>query len=255
MSELLKTLNSIKSKVNNAINPKKENKKTQEVLIVENESLSLSEEQKRRERELRKERVLEKTKNYFESINEIIQLNIGGEEIIQSKLSFYKSCTLKLSFLEKLIEHYQNIERRSKPFFINISIESWEVVTEIIRRLDSLYKEKINILTRVEIPVLEVEAENIFLDDWKLIKKSINLKYMPFNKRFTALSEMTTKELNENTITWDRKVKIQCYICGKENQGEFWKIKHSNATRLDYFVVNGYFGTCRICDPQGQKKF
>ena len=50
--------------------------------------------------------------------------------------------------------------------------------------------------------------------------------------------------------TWDRSSTIQCWACGKTNDGNFWKHKY-HSQREDSYCIGGYYGTCKQCDPSG----
>lgn len=199
----------------------------------------------------RKERVEMKLKNFFDTIDQCILLNIGGEIIVKTCIDIYLQFNYKLTIIDKLKSY-----KHSEPLFLDFSSEVWETLVEIIRINPIPSENEYNIYTKADICVLEEEAKVLFDVDWQKIKKLIKLHYLPINKKLIFLNEESSRFPSESdNAFWDSTALINCYLCGKVNNGSFWKIKHSSSTRSDEFVLNGYFGTCMTCDPSGTKKY
>ncbi len=204
----------------------------------------------------RKSRVEMKTKEFLKNCKNTILLNIGGEKIISSNLVLYLNFKHNLSILNKL----KSFDKSKKdPVFIDITLDAWESLSQIIRiNPDKLNKstkltDKICILTTTDIPILEAYALILFESDWEFLRKLFDFQYLTINKRLTFLSKNTDVELDSQL--WNSDVKIKCYVCGKLNDGNFWKQKYSLKKREDEYVIKGYYATCLTCDPSKTKKF
>mmetsp|Transcript_33539 Transcript_33539/g.34845 ORF Transcript_33539/g.34845 Transcript_33539/m.34845 type:complete len:235 (-) Transcript_33539:61-765(-) len=234
MSSIIANLKSIKDKIANFGN------------------LKDSEKPEEKSSEERKKRVKSKVENYFKNTKTVF-LNIGGEAIIPSAVHIYLDFSYQLSIKEKIKTIKEN--SLEKPLFIDMSFDVWETLAEIIRINPSEPHGNL-IYTKADLPVLEVEAARLFLSDWSRIKSMLSIKYLPETKRLKLLKSYQEKGVVDNVSNlWESKIKIKCYICGVANDGKLWKLKYSNSSRRDDFVVDGYFATCKKCDPEKKMKY
>lgn len=236
MSSIIANLKSIKDKVSNL----------KELSILSEPNLFDS----------RKSRVEMKTIEFFKNSKNTVLLNIGGEKIIPSNLVLYLNFKHNLTILNKLNSYDKT---KKDPVFIDITLDAWETLSQIIRiNPDKLNKttkldEKISVYTATEIPILEVYAANLFGSDWDYLKKRFEFVYLTINRRLTFLSK--NNDVEAESQLWGSDVKIKCYICGKLNDGNFWKQKYSSKKREDDYVIRGYYATCITCDATKTKKF
>jgi len=142
--------------------------------------------------------------------------------------------------------------------FLDISPRVFTPLLEIIRRNFSENNEpidKIHILVSCSNDCFKEEAKRLFGDDCDKVLSRFMLDFCTKgeSKRLQKIREELEKNLIKNTKYWAQGIKIKCYKCGLWNDGTFWKLKLSY-DRHDEFCVDGYYSTCKKCDPDGTYK-
>lgn len=196
------------------------------------------------------ERLNEKYDDIIKLQSSLITLDVGGcSDTIISKNTIINS---KFSnILQKELNH---IEKENSYLFLDMAERYIGPIINIMRKSIDMNDENknITIIIDVDYSFLEEEIEKFFLQDSQKVKEKCKFVYSTKKQaHLLKLKDELTKK--NNTKIWDISIKILCYKCKKPNDGSFNKIHYRNTKNDDYFK-EGYFATCKKCDPNGNFK-
>lgn len=139
--------------------------------------------------------------------------------------------------IEFLIFHEKNVIPVPINLCRNDKMDLNFVVLDLIKCNTSL-EQRVEVLEK-----RNLDLENKFLE-----------KFNSLEQRLESLNKIIAKM---PAVVWSKEP-IQCWKCGQKNTGaeEFWKRKYEkNDGRCDGFVINGFWGICKKCDPQNDYKY
>jgi hypothetical protein len=197
------------------------------------------------QRQEKEQRLKNKMNDYFNKTN-LITFNIGGQLLFKINLSVIEKFKYYLDFKSEI--------REGIVVYLDMNINVFDVIFEIIR-INPDSKSKNNIITYENLVIIDYYGESIFKDDWKFLKTRVNIiQYNKTTKTFVYPNNDKSKS-KKMLNYWREQANVLCYICGKPNDGKFWKIKYSNTSRNDKFVIDGCYAACLNCDSLGESKY
>lgn len=193
---------------------------------------------------------VETVDSYFESLDNIIYINIGGEKISRLMLKYIYKYSYILSIKADII----NIKTNNKddPYFIDICLDAWETLYDIIR-LNPIanIKTELTLYTNAETDILEFEGKNLFGDDWSIIKKKIK-----FSTKFNSeLNYELLNQYNEMNFLDKKYTTSLCCFCNIESRKAskmnkiLIKDEYTRKSLNKSSILNGFYMSCVTCDP------
>lgn len=170
-----------------------------------------------------------------------INVDIGGCNTLVS-LDTIQNSTYK-NFLQEELKQYSG----SDPIFIDMSVKHFINIIELVRKLNKADEQSmITLLINTNSEILNNEIMNFFPDGESIIDRC-NFEYP---KKYEE-ERKKIEEMNLKFHVWGKLFKIKCYKCGVKNTGKHNKIKYEGKQREDELVMQGYYATCKKCDPKG----
>lgn len=231
MSDLLSSLKGLKDKLNNI-----ESTFTETTNILEETRKPI------------KERLEDKYKDLVNLQSRIIKLDIGGCTNIE-----LTSETINNSKFPNILQNeIKNYTSGGEPIFIDMSVAYFTPIMEIMRQSCLISDEKmITIVIDCDKDILQDEIMLFFTENQTKIIDKCDFVYSSKTLEHKNLLDIEKKRREMTAKIWDKKYKIKCYKCGKENDGTYNRIKNSSSTRSDEFVIDGHHASCKACDPTG----
>ncbi len=230
MSELLSSLKGLKDKLN----------------IIET-TFSETVEVKVDNRKPLQERLQEKYDKLVQTQSEVVTLDAGGNFAITTTTSLINDCKYSNS-LQAEIKQFGT----SEPIFVDMS-ESYVVpILDIFRKLQTTPEDKFMTIQLISSDKdhLSDEIKLMFGDNAQKIIEKCDFVYSSKTESYRKQLEEEKKKKEFLDRHWDKSSKIQCWSCGKANDGNLWKHKY-HSSREDEYCIGGYYGTCISCDPSG----
>jgi len=196
------------------------------------------------------ERLNEKLNDIIKLQDTIITIDAGGVNIPISTNTITK-CKLA-NLLQKEYTKQLNSKQTIQPIFLDISPKYFNHILNIMRLSITTPEDKnMHIVIDVDRDILCDELRKFFYAD-KIIDKC-NFTYA--TKELELIQKLKEDKKTKDGIVkiWDKQFKIKCYICGKMNDGTYNRINF-NKPKNDDYGIDGYFATCKKCDPKGKHK-
>ena len=231
MSDLLNSLKGLKDKLNTIETTFTE---TVENKVVDN-------------RKPLQERLQDKYNQLVNNQSKIVVLNAGGNYEITTSTQTINECKYINTFQSDL-KQYGN----SEPLFVDMSENYIVPIVEIMRKINVADPDKmmtIQIISADKDHLIE-EIKQVFGNDANKIIEKCDFVYSSKTEEYRKQLEEEKKKKTLLEKKWDRSSRIQCWSCGKVNDGNFWRHKY-HSTREDEYCIGGYYGTCVSCDPNG----
>lgn len=192
----------------------------------------------------------ESVESYFESVDKIIYLNIGGQKISRIVLKYILRYPFILSIKADITK--VNINNKNDPFFIDICLDVWETLYDIIR-LNPItnVKTEFTMYTNAEIDILEFEGNNLFGEDWKTITRKVKF----IAKNISQKSYDALNQYNELGYLDKKYPNSVCCFCNTNNKlvPKLNKILITDESIRNVINKNAifsyYYLSCVNCDP------
>lgn len=194
------------------------------------------------------ERLQEKYDLLIRNQSQMVTLNSGGNFEIHTSLSTINNCKWSNSFQADLKQYGTN-----EPIFVDMSGDYIVPIVEIMRKSNITPEDKLMTIQLVTADKdhLVDEIKQVFGQDSK-VHERCDFVYSSKTEEYRKQLEEEKKKKALLERVWDRNSQIQCWSCGKSNDGNFWKHKYHTAQREnDEYCIGGYYGTCKSCDPNG----
>ncbi len=170
-----------------------------------------------------------------------VKFNVGNEVTIICSLDTLLSFPFALSLKEEAL-HIQN----EKAIFVDASESLFSPVVDMIRFIsqNSLNDNKKTLIVSSYPSAIEKHSKEYFMDDTEKVLSRFIFVYKPFWVK-SVPQEKKKKQLNK----WSKNDYIQCYSCGAQNDGTFWRKRCSYDRADDSYCIGFYIATCMACDP------
>jgi tRNA A37 threonylcarbamoyladenosine dehydratase len=125
-------------------------------------------------------------------------------------------------------------------------------IVEIMRKANHTDNDKLMTIQLVTADKdhLHDEIRQVFGENGNKVIEKCDFVYSSKTEEYRKQIEEEKKKKALLERIWDRSSRIQCWSCGKVNDGNFWKHKY-HSQREDEYCIGGFYGTCKTCDPSG----
>jgi hypothetical protein len=187
-----------------------------------------------------KQRLEQKLPKLIKNQYKKVLFDIGNEVTIITSSETIYDFPYKL-ILKSIISN----TNESIPIFIDSSLVLFNPIISMIRHLSTEPLLRKKMIINCPLEALIVHSKEYFLDDSDKVLDNFEFEYIPpWEKR-----EKPCKS-KKNPNKWNINDYIQCYSCGQQNDGTFWKKRCSYDRANDSYCIDFYIATCLTCDPE-----
>lgn len=187
-----------------------------------------------------KQRIEQKLPKLIKNQFKKVLFDIGGEVTIITSSETIYDFPYKLSLKGLISDSNESI-----PIFIDSSFVLFTAIINIIRHLSTQPLLRKKLIINCPLEALSVHSKEYFLEDSEKVLENFDFEYIP-----SWVKKEKTNKSKKNPNKWNINDSIQCYSCGQQNDGTFWKKRCSYDRANDSYCIEFHIATCLTCDPE-----